>query len=63
MRQKGVWLSKFGMQPFIPDGKLHAHTIDACVDAFYASLKSWRTRRKTVPNAHPRLNGLALKFQ
>ena len=33
--------------------KLHAHTSDACVQAFFASLKSWRTRRKTDPDAHP----------
>jgi putative transposase len=32
---------------------LHAHTSDACVQAFFASMKSWRQRRKTDPNAHP----------
>jgi putative transposase len=32
---------------------LHAHTADACVQAFYASLKSWRTRRKIDPDAKP----------
>ena len=33
--------------------KLHAHSADACVQAFFASLKSWRARRKTDPDAHP----------
>ncbi|HXG64792.1 MAG TPA: transposase [Blastocatellia bacterium] len=32
---------------------LHAHTADACVQAFFASLKSWRARRKTDPGANP----------
>lgn len=33
--------------------KLHAHSADAVVQSFYASLKSWRARPKTDPNAHP----------
>jgi putative transposase len=33
--------------------KLHAHTADACVQAFFASLKSWRVRRKSDPKAKP----------
>jgi hypothetical protein len=33
--------------------KLHAHTSDACVQAFCASMQSWRARHKTDPNAHP----------
>jgi hypothetical protein len=28
--------------------KLHAHTSDACVQAFFSSLASWRERRKTL---------------
>ncbi len=27
--------------------------LDACVQAFFAALKSWRKRRKSDPNAHP----------
>lgn len=53
VRKHGVWLSKFAMQRLITEGTLHAHTIDACVDAFYNSLKSWRARRKSEPTAHP----------
>jgi putative transposase len=33
--------------------KLHAHTADACVQAFFASLKSLRERRKVDPRAKP----------
>src|SRR5205807_10553198 len=33
--------------------KLHAHTSDACVESFMASMKSWHARRKTDPHAHP----------
>jgi hypothetical protein len=32
---------------------LHAHTSDACVQAFVAALSSWRVRRKTDPYAKP----------
>ncbi|MEO8956741.1 MAG: hypothetical protein ABI465_19495 [Ktedonobacteraceae bacterium] len=34
-------------------GVPHAHTADACVQAFFASLKSWQDRRnrKTSPAA------------
>ncbi len=33
--------------------KLHAHTADATVQAFFAALKSWRERRETDPTSHP----------
>ena len=33
--------------------KLHAHTADACVQAFFAALKSWREHRKSDPDAKP----------
>ncbi len=53
VRHKGIWLSCHQMQRIFTSEKLHAHTSDACVEAFYASMKSWRERRKTDPNAHP----------
>src|SRR5690348_12802052 len=53
VRKHGVWLSKYSMQRLITQGELHAHTIHACVDALYNSLRSWRARRKSDPNAHP----------
>jgi putative transposase len=33
--------------------KLHAHTSDACVQSFFAALKSWRALRKSDPKARP----------
>jgi len=53
VRHKGIWLSCHQMQRIFTSTKLHAHTSDACVESFYASMKSWRQRRKTDPNAHP----------
>jgi hypothetical protein len=32
---------------------LHAHSSDAVTQCFYASLKSWRQRRKSAPNSKP----------
>jgi putative transposase len=43
VRHKGLWLK----------AKLHAHTSDACVQAFFAALASWRQRRETDPTARP----------
>ena len=36
-----------------PDQLLHAHTVDATIQAFFAGLSSWRERRKTDPTARP----------
>ncbi len=53
VRHKGLWLKKKHLQRLFTSPKLHAHTSDACVEAFFASLASWRERRKTDPTAHP----------
>jgi putative transposase len=53
VRHKGVWLRASHMMRWHTSDQLHAHTADACVQAFFASLKSWRTRRKTDPTARP----------
>ena len=53
VRHKGIWLKPKHLMRWHTSEKLHAHTSDACVQAFFASLKSWRTRRKTDPDAHP----------
>jgi len=53
VRHKGIWLKCAQMERIFTSDKLHAHTSDATVQAFFASLKSWRKRRKTDPNAHP----------
>jgi len=53
VRHKGIWLKCAQMERIFTSPKLHAHTSDATVQAFFASMKSWRKRRKTDPNAHP----------
>ena len=46
VRKKDVWLSGYSMEKWQRSDKLHAHTSDAITQSFYASLKSWRSRRK-----------------
>src|SRR5258707_15765719 len=54
VRHKGIWLKPKHLMRWHPSEKLHAHTADACVQAFFASLKSWRERRKAgSPDAKP----------
>jgi len=53
VRHKGLWLGPKHLMRLWTHSKLHAHTSDACVQAFFAALSSWRERRKTDPNAHP----------
>jgi putative transposase len=51
VRHKGIWLKPKHLMRWHTSNKLHAHTSDACVQAFFAALKSWRERRKGDPNA------------
>src|SRR6266566_4559873 len=53
VRKKGIWLKPKHLMRWHTSHKLHAHTADACVQAFFASLKSWRERRKSDPTAKP----------
>ena len=53
VRHKGIWLKENHLKKLFTSPKLHSHTSDACVEAFFASMKSWRERRQTDPNAHP----------
>jgi IS605 OrfB family transposase len=53
VRKKGIWLQPKHLMRLFTSEQLHAHTSDACVQAFFASLKSWRERRKTDPTAKP----------
>jgi putative transposase len=53
VRHKGIWLKEKHLKRLFSSKKLHAHTADACVEAFIAGLKSWRERRKEDPNANP----------
>jgi putative transposase len=54
VKHKGIWLQPKHLMRWHTSKKLHAHTADACVQAFFASLKSWRQRSKQGdPDAHP----------
>ena len=53
VRHKNIWLKPKHLMRLFTSPKLHAHTSDACVQAFFAGLKSWRERRKTEPRAKP----------
>jgi putative transposase len=53
VRHQGIWLKEKHLKRLFTSHKLHAHTADACVEAFFASLASWRERRKTDPTARP----------
>ena len=56
VRKQGIWLAPKHLMQFIPtdpEHLLHAHSVDAAVQAFFAALKSWRKRRKSDPSARP----------
>ncbi len=54
VRHKGIWLKEKHLKRLFTSKKLHAHTADACVEAFIAGMKSWRERKKAGdPDAHP----------
>ena len=53
VRHKGIWLAPKHLMRLFTSDKLHAHTSDACVQSFFAALKSWRKRRKSDPRAKP----------
>jgi putative transposase len=53
VKSKGLWLKPSSMMRWHNSNRMHAHSADAVVQSFYASLKSWRARRKTDPNSHP----------
>ncbi|GAC1350414.1 MAG: RNA-guided endonuclease TnpB family protein [Ktedonobacteraceae bacterium] len=54
VRHKGIFLKEKQLKRLFTSRALHAHTADACIEAFTASLKSWRERKKAGdPNAKP----------
>ena len=53
VRHKGTWLKAKHLMRLFTSPKLHAHTSDACVQAFFAALTSWRERRQIDPKAKP----------
>ena len=53
VRHQGIWLGPKHLMRWHTSHALHAHTADACVQAFFAALNSWRKRRKDDPYAKP----------
>jgi putative transposase len=54
VRRKGIWLKPKHLMRLFTSKQLHAHTADACVQAFFANLASWRERTKVGdPDAKP----------
>lgn len=53
VRKKGIWLKPSSLMRLYPSDKLHAHSADAAVQAFFQSLKSWNTLKKSCPQAKP----------
>lgn len=53
VRKQGIWLKPSSMMRWQNSNELHAHSADAVVQSFYASLKSWRILRNTDLNARP----------
>lgn len=53
VRHKGIWLKPTHLMRWHNSDQLHAHTADACVQAFFAGLQSWRERRLSDPTAKP----------
>jgi putative transposase len=53
VRHKSIWLKPKHLMRLFSSRKLHAHTADACVQAFFAGLDSWSKRRKSDPTAKP----------
>jgi putative transposase len=53
VRHQGLWLKPKHLMRLYSSSALHAHTADACVQAFFAALHSWRKRRRSDPRAKP----------
>lgn len=56
VRKQRIWLKPKHLMRLIPtdpDHVLHAHSVDAAVQSFFAGLASWRERRKSDPHAKP----------
>ena len=59
VRHKGSWLKPKHLMRWHTSKKLHAHTADACVQAFFAAMNSWRERRKDDSDATPPISASA----
>jgi putative transposase len=51
LRHMGIWLKPKHLMRWHTSKKLHAHSADACVQAFCAAMHSWRQRRQDDPEA------------
>src|SRR5258708_19502762 len=50
VHHKGIWLKAKHLMRLFTSDTLHAHTSDACVQAFVAALSTCQPRRTTHPN-------------
>jgi putative transposase len=56
VRKQDIWLKPKHLMRLIPSDPehvLHAHTVDATVQSFFAGIKSWQERRKSDPKSKP----------
>ena len=53
IRKKGIWLSPGALMKIFKSDALHSQSAQGTIQSFCASLKSWRVRRKTDPDAKP----------
>lgn len=67
MRHKGIWLKPAQLMRWHTSSKLHAHTADACVQAFFVGLQSWRARKKAgdpdVKPPHKRKRSFRIEYK
>ena len=52
-KKQGFWLSSVAMEKMCNSMKMHAHSADAVVQAFYFGLQSYKSRKKLDPKARP----------
>ena len=53
VRKKGLWLGQFSLTRWQKSKEIHSQSAQAVTESFFASLKSWRKRRKQDPRARP----------
>jgi putative transposase len=53
VRKKDIWLSKYQLFNWFKSNTMHSHSVNASIEQFFNALSSWRTVRKTIPQAKP----------
>jgi putative transposase len=53
VRKKELWLKPSSLMRLFNSNNMHAHSADASIQQFFNALSSWRTVRKTIPEAKP----------